>query len=142
MAFKQITLILKRLKPIQRIVFYATTPMFVHPHPPKKPNDDQKLQFEASNLSYDYLLKQSTINAVNSASEALTVTFTAIETTSKEYRELLTKLIILMNQAILQEVNDSHWDEILLLRSEIQEKKEIIVVTWIMYTKCQKLHLK
>jgi hypothetical protein len=60
--------------------------MFINPDPPKNPSIDQKLQFEASNLSYDYLLKQSTISAVNSASQTLTVTFTAIESTSKEYR--------------------------------------------------------
>lgn len=71
-------------------VQYATTaPLFTSPDPPKNPNHDQKLQFEApnaSNLSYDYLIKQSTVNAVNSASQALTVTYSAIETTSKEYR--------------------------------------------------------
>lgn len=63
--------------------------MFTNPDPPKDPDDDQKLQFEApspSNLSYDFLIKQSTINAVNSASQALTVTYSAIENTSREYR--------------------------------------------------------
>lgn len=63
--------------------------MFTNPEPPKEPKNDQKLQFDpqsALNLSYDYLIKQSTINAVNSASESLTVTYSAIETTSKEYR--------------------------------------------------------
>ena len=63
--------------------------MFTNPDPPKEPTIDQKLQFEplnASHFSYDYLIKQSSVNAVNSASQVLTVTYTAIEATSREYR--------------------------------------------------------
>ncbi|XP_014212210.1 uncharacterized protein LOC106642086 [Copidosoma floridanum] len=123
--FKQL---LNNLRPIHPVVIYATT-VFISPDPPKNPNDDQKLIFEtpnASNLSYDYLFKQSTVSAVNSASQTLTVTYTAIETTSREYRKLLNRLISLMNEAIMHDVSDAHWDEILEIRSQIHEKKKLL----------------
>jgi hypothetical protein len=40
---------------------------------------------------------------------------------------------MLMNQAILQEVGDSHWDEILEVRCQMQEKKEIIAVIKLLF---------
>ncbi|OXU31667.1 hypothetical protein TSAR_000708 [Trichomalopsis sarcophagae] len=132
MAFRNmIKIFLRKFSPVHPVVLYATTaPMFTNPDPPKDPNNDQKLQFEPpspSNLTYDFLIKQSTINAVNSASQALTVTYSAIENTSREYRKLLTRLIALMNEAILRDVTDSHWDEILEIRSQMQKKKHILM---------------
>lgn len=55
----------------------------------KKPSADQKLTLEQpdpKNLSFDYMIKQSTVDAVNTASQVLTVTYSAIEATSREYR--------------------------------------------------------
>lgn len=33
-----------------------------------------------------------------------------------------------MNEAILRDVTDSHWDEILEIRSQMQKKKHILMV--------------
>lgn len=33
-----------------------------------------------------------------------------------------------MNEAILREVSDSHWDEVLEIRSQMQQKKKLITV--------------
>ncbi|KAJ8687029.1 hypothetical protein QAD02_022823 [Eretmocerus hayati] len=113
------------------LVMYASAvPVFTSPDPPKDPKEDQKLLFDtptASQFTYDYLIKQSTVSAVNSASQALTVTYAAVEATSVEYRELLTRLIVLMNEATMHEVSNSHWDEIVRIRNEMQLKKQMLV---------------
>lgn len=70
------------------------------------------------------MIKQSTIDIVNSTTQALTVTYAAIETTTKEYRNILSKLITLLEETTMYEVSDSHWDYIVAVRSELQEKKE------------------
>ncbi|KAL7299995.1 hypothetical protein TKK_0007309 [Trichogramma kaykai] len=132
MAFRHgFKILFRRLKPVHPLILYGTTAsMFINPNPPKDPTHEQKLKFEtpdASNLSYDYLIKQSTLSAVNSASQALTLTYSAIESNSKDYRVLLARLIALMNEAIMHPVTDSHWDEILEIRYQMQEKKKIIM---------------
>ena len=55
----------------------------------KKPNPDERINLDppdVKHLSFDYMIKQSAIEAANSASQTLTVTYTAIEAISKEYR--------------------------------------------------------
>lgn len=53
--------------------------------------NEQARQFQfseltAEKLSYDYMMKQSALDSVNSVSKMLTITFAAVEATSKEYR--------------------------------------------------------
>ncbi|XP_011310915.1 uncharacterized protein [Fopius arisanus] len=93
------------------------------------PREEQRVRFqvkEFEKLSFDYLIKQSSIEAVNSASQALTVTYTAIESTSKEYRKLLGQLINLMEETMIFEVSDDHRDLIIEVRMEMQDKKEVL----------------
>ncbi|XP_066587260.1 uncharacterized protein [Prorops nasuta] len=95
----------------------------------EKPTDEQKIQMDELNkskLTYDQMIKQSTIDAVNSASQALTVTYTAIETTSKEYRLLLNKLISLIEETKTIAATDAQWDMIVEIRSEVDKKKAML----------------
>lgn len=62
---------------------------FIQYDPSKKPNTEDKLNLEPpdiKDLSFDYMIKQSAIESVNSASQTLTVTYSAIEAASTEYR--------------------------------------------------------
>lgn len=87
-----------------------------------------KLKLPDTNLlTYDYLIKQSTIKAVNDSSELLTITYTAIEVASFDYRTSLIKLIGLCKDTIGNHVDSSHWDEIVQTRTETQEKKQILI---------------
>ncbi|XP_015601708.1 uncharacterized protein LOC107270840 [Cephus cinctus] len=121
MAFRNIfRTVVKKATPI----IYASSPIIVNCAASKKPPGDKKITLEPpEHLSYDYMIKQSTIQAVNSATQALTVTYIAIETTSQEYRYLLSQLIVLIQETLTYEVSDSHWDHIVKIRSEVQEKK-------------------
>lgn len=65
---------------------------FIQYDPDKKPNSEEKINLqdlqapEKKDLSFDYMMKQSAIESVNSASQTLTVTYSAIEAVSKDYR--------------------------------------------------------
>ncbi|XP_046488116.1 uncharacterized protein [Neodiprion pinetum] len=126
MACRQVLkAIIRRTWPIM----YASTTLFVNSTSTQKPCADQKLTLEppdSKTLSYDYMIKQSTIDAVNTASQVLTVTYSAIESTSRDYRNMLTKLIVLVRETLTYEVCDSHWDMIVEVRAEVQLKKEIL----------------
>ncbi|XP_057329510.1 uncharacterized protein LOC130670230 [Microplitis mediator] len=98
-------------------------------------DDKQKLENESivkvkvpnlDKLSYDYMIKQSAVDAVNSASQALTIAYTAIESTSREYRLLLSQLMSLMEDTLIYEVTDEHHDLIIAARSEVDTKKKIL----------------
>ncbi|XP_068967780.1 diablo homolog, mitochondrial-like [Bombus flavifrons] len=117
--------LLKRASP----VMYATSFTFVNQPETNKPTENDKLQFEpvdVKKLTPEYMIQQSTIDAVNSATQSLTVTYTAIMKTSKEYKELLCELITLSRETLEFNVSDSHWDMIVELRSQVQSKKEIL----------------
>ncbi|XP_063976191.1 uncharacterized protein LOC135162037 [Diachasmimorpha longicaudata] len=91
--------------------------------------EEQRVKFQVKDfekLSFDYLIKQSSIEAVNSASQALTVTYSAIEITSNEYRELLGQLINLMEETMITEISDEHQDLIIEVRLEMESKKEVL----------------
>ncbi|XP_046749665.1 uncharacterized protein LOC124413249 isoform X1 [Diprion similis] len=126
MACRQVLkAIIRRTWPIM----YASTTLFVNSTSTQKPCADQKLTLEppdSKTLSYDYMIKQSTIDAVNTASQVLTITYSAIESTSREYRNMLTKLIVLIRETLIYEVCDSHWDMIVEVRAEVQLKKDIL----------------
>lgn len=47
---------------------------------------------------------------------------------------MLTRLIVLLNEAMMREVNDSHWDEVLEIRAQMQLKKKILTVVKIKFT--------
>lgn len=52
-----------------------------------KITEEHKLKLpDVDTLTYNYMIKQSTLNAVNNASQLLTVIYTAIEAASVEYR--------------------------------------------------------
>ncbi|XP_017883797.1 uncharacterized protein LOC108627203 isoform X2 [Ceratina calcarata] len=92
---------------------------------------DDKLQFEpvdVKKLTPEYMIQQSTIDAVNSATQSLTVAYTAIMKTSSELKILLTQLICLSRETLEFNVtaDESHWDMIVELRSKVQSKKELL----------------
>ncbi|XP_060818587.1 uncharacterized protein LOC132908537 [Bombus pascuorum] len=126
MSLRQLLrVLLKRASP----VMYATSFTFVNQPETNKPTENDKLQFEpvdVKKLTPEYMIQQSTIDAVNSATQSLTVTYTAIIKTSKEYKELLSELITLSRETLEFNVSDSHWDMIVELRSQVQSKKEIL----------------
>ncbi|CAK9832380.1 hypothetical protein ANTRET_LOCUS9213 [Anthophora retusa] len=118
-------LFLKRASP----VMYATTFTYVNQPETKTPTTDDKLQFEpvdVKKLTPEYMIQQSTIDAVNSATQSLTVTYTAIMKTSNEYKILLSELITLSRETLEFNVSDTHWDMIVELRSKVQSKKEML----------------
>ncbi|KOC70638.1 hypothetical protein WH47_03654, partial [Habropoda laboriosa] len=95
------------------------------------PTADDKLQFEPvdiKKLTPEYMIQQSTIDAVNSATQSLTVTYTTIMKTSNEYKTLLSELITLSRETLEFNVSDTHWDMIVELRSKVQNKKEMLTV--------------
>ncbi|XP_050573206.1 uncharacterized protein LOC126913938 [Bombus affinis] len=126
MSLRQLLrVLLKRASP----VMYATSFTFVNQPETNKPTENDKLQFEpvdVKKLTPEYMIQQSTIDAVNSATQSLTVTYTAIMKISKEYKELLHELITLSRETLEFNVSDSHWDMIVELRSQVQSKKEIL----------------
>ncbi|XP_051164821.1 uncharacterized protein LOC127283777 [Leptopilina boulardi] len=112
-----------------RPIWFAIGSSFIQYDPSKKPNSEEKINLEPpdkKNLSFDYMMKQSAIESVNSASQTLTVTYSAIEAVSKEYRKLLANIISLLQESLIREVNDEHWDVIVLIRGEMQKKKQTI----------------
>ncbi|XP_017883796.1 uncharacterized protein LOC108627203 isoform X1 [Ceratina calcarata] len=128
MSLRQLLRVLfKRASP----VLYATSYTFVNPPDPRKPTMDDKLQFEpvdVKKLTPEYMIQQSTIDAVNSATQSLTVAYTAIMKTSSELKILLTQLICLSRETLEFNVtaDESHWDMIVELRSKVQSKKELL----------------
>ncbi|XP_061936053.1 uncharacterized protein LOC107993610 isoform X1 [Apis cerana] len=118
-------LLLKRVGPI----LYATSSTYINQPETNKPTADDKLQFEPidiKKLTPEYMIQQSTIDAVNSATQSLTVAYTAIMKASNEYKALLNELISLSRETLELNVNDTHWDMIVELRSKVQSKKEIL----------------
>lgn len=68
---------------------YAASFMFTNDSDTKKPTQDDKLKFEPPDiktLTHEYMIQQSTIDAVNSSTQILTVAYTAIIRTSNEYK--------------------------------------------------------
>lgn len=125
MSLRQLLrVLLKRASP----VMYATSFTFVNQPETNKPTENDKLQFEPvdiKKLTPEYMIQQSTIDAVNSATQSLTITYTAIMKTSKEYKELLCELITLSRETLEFNVSDSHWDMIVELRSQVQKINRI-----------------
>ncbi|XP_043466393.1 uncharacterized protein LOC122501167 [Leptopilina heterotoma] len=120
-----LNLLCKRNRPI----WFAMASSFIQYDPDKKPNSEEKINLlppEKKDLSFDYMMKQSAIESVNSASQTLTVTYSAIEAVSKEYRKLLVNIISLLQESLIREVSDEHWDVIVLVRGEMQKKKQTI----------------
>lgn len=70
-------------------VQYATSSTYINQPETNKPTADDKLQFEPidiKKLTPEYMIQQSTIDAVNSATQSLTVAYTAIMKASNEYK--------------------------------------------------------
>ncbi|XP_015183698.1 PREDICTED: uncharacterized protein LOC107070222 [Polistes dominula] len=82
---------------------------------------------DVQTMTYSYMVKQSTLKAINNASELLTITFLAIESTSQEYRTSLTKLINLHKESINSDIIDLHEDAMVQIRDEIQKKQDMLM---------------
>lgn len=108
----------------------ATSFLFTNDFDAKKPTAKEKLKLElpdVKKLTHEYMIQQSTVDAVNSATQALTVTYLAIVKTSNEYKVLLNELISLSRETLQFQVSDAHWDMIVDLRSRVQDKKETLL---------------
>ncbi|XP_011862644.1 PREDICTED: uncharacterized protein LOC105559157 isoform X2 [Vollenhovia emeryi] len=103
--------------------------LFVHCASADKPGESDKLKLappDISKLTYEYAIRQSALDAANSATQVLTVTYMAIVDLSAEYRTLLNDLISLLEETTMHNVSDAHWDLIVEVRNEMQERREKI----------------
>ncbi|KAI4487362.1 hypothetical protein M0804_005511 [Polistes exclamans] len=90
--------------------------------------EENKLKLpDVQTMTYNYLVKQSTLKSINNASELLTITFLAIETISEEYRKSLIKLINLYKESSESDMVDLHEDSMVQIRAEIQNKKDMLM---------------
>ncbi|KYN31456.1 hypothetical protein ALC56_14337 [Trachymyrmex septentrionalis] len=124
MAMRQIfTKLWKNISP----VMYTSGILFAHCTSFDKPSENKKLKLDPPDikkLTHECMIKQSALDAANSATQALTVTYMAIIDLSVAYRILLNELISLLEETIIHNVNDAHWDMIVEVRNEMQDKKE------------------
>jgi len=68
---------------------YTSGMLFVHCTSFDKPSENEKLKLEPPDikkLTHEYMIKQSALDAVNSATQALTITYMAIIDLSAAYR--------------------------------------------------------
>ncbi|KYM79044.1 hypothetical protein ALC53_10598 [Atta colombica] len=135
MTMRQIfTKLWKNISP----VMYTSGMLFAHCTSFDKSSENEKLKLDPPDikkLTHEYMIKQSALDAANSATQALTVTYMAIIDLSVAYRILLNELISLLEETIIHNVNDAHWDLIVEVRNEMQDKKEKItrLVTYMNY---------
>ncbi|XP_076246857.1 uncharacterized protein LOC143186897 [Calliopsis andreniformis] len=126
MSFRQLfRTLLKKNGPFM----YATSFIFVDHSETKKPTEGDKLKFEPPDikkLTHEYMIQQSTIDALNSTTQILTIAYTAIIRTSDEYKALLNELISLTRETSMFTVGDEHWDMIIELRSKVQNKEQML----------------
>ncbi|XP_077264470.1 uncharacterized protein LOC143898698 [Temnothorax americanus] len=126
MAMRQV---LRKLWKDIRPAMYTSGMLFAHCNSPDKPSENDKLKLvppDVNKLTHEYMIKQSALDAANSVTQTLTVTYTAIVDLSVEYRTLLNELISLLEEIIIHNVSDAHADLIVELRNEMQERKEKI----------------
>lgn len=68
---------------------YTSGMLFTHCASSTKPSEKEKLKLEPPDirkLTYEFMIQQSALDAANSATQALTVTYMAIKNLSTEYR--------------------------------------------------------
>lgn len=68
---------------------YTSGILLAHCVSPDKPAENARLkleQLDVKKLTYEHMIRQATLDAANSASQALTVTYMAITHLSAEYR--------------------------------------------------------
>lgn len=122
--------ILKKFLGNIRPAMYTSGILLAHCVSPDKPAENARLkleQLDVKKLTYEHMIRQATLDAANSASQALTVTYMAITHLSAEYRTLLSNLISLHEETLRYNVGDAHWDAIVETRNQMQHKKEIIM---------------
>ncbi|KAL6267494.1 hypothetical protein P5V15_000568 [Pogonomyrmex californicus] len=109
---------------------YTSSILFAHCTSFDKPNENDRLKLDPPDikkLTHEYMIKQSALNTVNSATQALTVTYMAVIDLSVAYRTLLNELISLLEETLIRNVNDAHWDLIVEIRNKMQDKKQEIM---------------
>ncbi|XP_068619775.1 uncharacterized protein [Battus philenor] len=72
-------------------------------------------------LEHEFLIRQATTVNVNAATQLLTVTLVAIQDTSERLREVLTKEICLVQQAMEwgETTPPQHWDQLVAIRGAL-----------------------
>ncbi|KAG7199399.1 hypothetical protein KM043_014030 [Ampulex compressa] len=111
------------------ILVCSTGLLFGNDAPPKKPTVNDKLKFETPDFrkfTQEYIIQQSTVDAVNSASQVLTTTYMAIVTASNEYKTTLNELISLLEESLQYKMTDEHAELIIVQTSELHNKKDIL----------------
>ncbi|XP_014474559.1 PREDICTED: uncharacterized protein LOC106744371 [Dinoponera quadriceps] len=127
MAIRQI---LRKLLTNVTPALYSSGMLFTYCTPSKKLSEKEKLKLELPdirNLTYESMIQRSALDATNSATQALTVTCMAIINMSAEYRTLLNELISLLTDILNHDVSDAHWDLIIEVRTEMEEKKQALM---------------
>ncbi|XP_032689332.1 uncharacterized protein LOC116852782 isoform X3 [Odontomachus brunneus] len=108
MAMRQaLRKLLKNITP----AMYSSSLLFAHYTPSEKPSEKDKLKLDLPDikkLTYESMIQRSALDAANSATQALTVTYMAIKNLSTEY-------------------SDAHWDLIVEIRTEMEEKKQTLM---------------
>ncbi|XP_032689331.1 uncharacterized protein LOC116852782 isoform X2 [Odontomachus brunneus] len=127
MAMRQaLRKLLKNITP----AMYSSSLLFAHYTPSEKPSEKDKLKLDLPDikkLTYESMIQRSALDAANSATQALTVTYMAIKNLSTEYRTLLNTLISLLMDTLNCNVSDAHWDLIVEIRTEMEEKKQTLM---------------
>ncbi|KAL0125201.1 hypothetical protein PUN28_004381 [Cardiocondyla obscurior] len=112
-----------------RPAMYTSGILIAHCTSCDKPGENDKLNLtspDVNKLTREYMIKQSALDAANSATQVLTVTYVSIVGLSMEYRTLLNELISLLEVTVIRAVSDEHWDLIVTVRNEMQDTKEKI----------------
>ncbi|KAL4721269.1 hypothetical protein ACJJTC_013379 [Scirpophaga incertulas] len=83
-------------------------------------------EWDINRLDHEFLIRQATTVNVNAATQLLTVTLVAIQDTSERLREMLSKEICLIRQAL--EWGDTgtppdHWDQLVAVRGTLTDLK-------------------
>lgn len=91
--------------------------------------DNNRKQFDVmldnEELEHDFLIRQATTVNVNAATQLLTVTLVAIQDTSERLRDVLTKEICLVKQALEwgEGTPPHHWDQLVAIRGSLCDLK-------------------
>ncbi|KAJ8709181.1 hypothetical protein PYW07_009007 [Mythimna separata] len=78
--------------------------------------------YDTDSLEHDFMIRQATTSNVNAASQLLTVTLVAIQDTSERLREVLSREICLVKQALEwgdENTPPQHWDQLVAVRGTL-----------------------
>ncbi|CAG9112757.1 unnamed protein product [Plutella xylostella] len=87
---------------------------------------NDEMAWDEDKLGHEFLIRQATTVNVNAATQLLTVTLVAIQDTSERLRDVLSKEITLVQQAMEWGEDGTpphHWDQLVALRGALSDLK-------------------